>query len=326
MFENFKGQDRLKAKLAVVIHQGKTKKKMPHIGLFAPAGMGKTTLAGLIAQELDAEYLYMNGTAIKDPVAFASKIYQAKQNPAKQFIIFIDEAHCLPRAIQENLLSVLEEPSILCFTATTKMKCARPNGSVKIIKRGEAVQIALPKNISFILGTTDRGQLKETILSRLIEFTFDPYTENDMVQILSGVADSKTSDILIRKVASISRNGRDAKKYLRGLESFIDMQDIKQPNIEHFEEFCSIYGISNDGLTKSDLTYLTILKEHGPVGLQNIAALMGIKVEEITNNIEPYLLKQSLVSMTPRGRELSDKGRERMGHQKDKEEMFIIKE
>lgn len=323
MFETFKGQERLKAKLSVVIHQGKINKKMPHVGFFAPAGFGKTTLAGLVAKELGAKYIYMNGTAIKEPVVFANKIYKATLNPNQHHIIFIDEAHTLPRKIQDNLLSVLEEPSILCFAAPTKMKCARPDGSLRIVKKGEVIQIALPNNISFILGTTDKGQLQDTILSRIIEFTFDFYSENDIVQILTPIA--TLPDILIRKVASISRNGRDAKKYLKGLESFIDMNNIKSPNVEHFEEFCSIYGITHDGLTQNDVIYLSVLMEHGPIGLQNIAAIMGIKIEEITNTIEPYLLKQGLVVMTPKGRELGEKGTKRMGDQ-NKEEMFIIKD
>lgn len=317
MFEAFKGQERVKAKLAIAIHQGKISSRMPHLGLFAGSGYGKTTLADLIAKELNAGYIYINGTGLKDSITFVSKIYQARKTPEKKHIIFIDEAHSLGGSIQDNLLSILEEPAILCFAASTKMQCARRDGSIKNVKRGESVQIALPDNISFILGTTDRGQLKDTILNRIIELTFDPYTENDIVQILSEVANVNTPDILIRKIASVSRNGRDGKQYLKGIEAFIDMHNIQHPSEEHFEQFCSIYGISHDGLKINELTYLSILMEQGTIGLQNISALMGVKVEEITNIIEPYLFQKGLIAITPKGRELSPTGHKRMGQATD---------
>jgi len=324
MFDSFKGQAKVKEKLAIIIHQGKMTKKTPHIGLFSSAGCGKTTLAALIAKELGAEYIYMNGTAIKEPMTFANKIYQAKKTPDKHFIIFIDEAHSLPRGIQDNLLSILEEPAILCFVAPTKMKCAKRDGTIKDIKRGESIQVALPKNISFLLGTTHRGALQDTILNRLIEITFDPYTTEEVVDIIRAAANQEFPDDIFYKIAQISRNIRDAKKYLLGLEAFADMHNLITLTDAQFSEFCSIYGVSEDGLNSNDLRYLSVLMEHHTVGLNNMSSLLGITAGEITNIVEPYLFQKGLLAMTPKGRELSQSGHLRMGRASD--DMMVIEE
>jgi len=317
MFEAFKGQIKAKAKLAIAIHQGKMSGKMPHLGLFAPAGCGKTSLAGLIAEELNAGYVYINGTALKDSITFVSKIYQARKTPDKQYVIFIDEAHALGSSIQDNLLSILEDPAILCFVAPTKMKCARPDGTVKDVRRGESIQISLPTNISFILGTTHRGALKDTILNRLIEVNLEPYTVPEIMDIIKASAKRQFSDDTFYKIATISRNIRDAKKYLLGIEAFADMNRLDSVTEESFDAFCEIYGVSNDGLNVNDLKYLSLLVEHSTLGLNNMSSLMGISAEEITNIVEPYLFQKGLIAMTPKGRELSATGHKRMGQATD---------
>ena len=313
MFQSFKGQKRIKAKLAVAIHQGKMSGKMPHLGLFAPAGYGKTALAALIAKELEAEYIYLNGTSLKDSITFVQKINLAKKNLKQKYIIFIDEAHCLPKSIQDNLLSILEEPAILCFVSPNVMKCVCRDGSIKTIRRGESVQVSLPHNISFVLGTTHRGHLKETILSRLIEITFDVYSVAEIIDIIKDTAEQQLSAFILHKIASMSRNIRGAKKYVSGLRAYKDMNGIDSLTEADFNAFCKIYGISEDGLEINDLKYLSILAEHKTVGLNNLCSLMGVSAEEISLIIEPYLLQKGLVAMTPKGRELSKRGSERMG-------------
>ena len=313
MFKTFKGQTRVKEKLAIAIHQGKLNNKMPHLGLFAGAGCGKTTLAALIAQELGAEYIYINGTALKDPITFVGKINLAKKNLNKKYIIFLDESHALPRSIQDNLLSILEEPAILCFASPNTMKCIRRDGSVKTVRRGETVQVSLPSNISFILGTTHPAALKKTVLSRLIEITFDPYTVEEMISIIQDTAEHQLSAFILHSIANIARSVRDAKRYVDGLKAYKDMNGINSLTEGDFNAFCKIYGISEDGLNINDLKYLSILAEHRTVGLNNLCSLMGISAEEITQIIEPYLFQKDLIMMTPKGRELSSTGNERMG-------------
>lgn len=320
---DFVGQARIKEQLKIIIHEGRMTRKLPHLGIFARAGMGKTFLSQLIAKELEAELIYLNSTAITDPIAFLTEINKARKAPSRQFIIFLDEAHMLPKKIQENMLSVLEEPAALCFASPSKKVYPTESGGTKTFNKGDTIKAILPKNISFVLGTTHRGHLRDTILGRLIEITIDNYDEADIIKIIRRNTELDIPVNVIKALTKVGKNIREIKKRLNTFAAYIDINGVETITMDHFKKFCDIYGIEEDGCTQNDLLYMDILIEHGTVGLQTMTAMTGVSEEEILNLIEPFLLQKRYLKITARGRELSEKGKARMGFTPSPDAMIV---
>ena len=203
------------------------KQKLPAIGVFGPSGLGKTHLVTEFAAWINAELIYINGTAIKDPLAFRSYIKEAGRNSQKYHIVFIDECHNLPRKVQENLLSVLEEPAVLCTVAPKEVGNVRCVDGVRFIDKGDVMREALPPNISFVLATTDPVMLKESILNRLRKIHLAPYTLEEKAEIAMGhlVNNGVRSDMaLYVALAQRSRSIRHLKSDL--CETYIDIEQL----------------------------------------------------------------------------------------------------
>lgn len=315
MLENFIGQERIKQQIAILIQQSK-ESSLPHIGLFARAGMGKTLLAHIIADETNSKLIYLNGTAVRDPITFLTEVYKAKDAPHEHFIVFIDEAHTLPKKIQENLLSVLEEPAMLCFVAPKTMPFKNAHGDVEMRKKGQSVRVKVPKNISFILGTTNKGDLKDTIRSRIISIDLDDYEEQDCVTILKRSSKRKLPEKAYIDIARIGKNNRIMKQYLVSFESFLNLRMVSDNEIapSHFKEFCDINGIGADGCDKTDIKYMQLLHMHRKIGLNSMSAMLQVDIEEVKKITEPWLMQKGYIRITPRGRELTSEGIERIGH------------
>lgn len=317
--DNFIGQERIKDKIRIILRKGQMQNKIPHMGIFGQAGQGKTTLANLITEEIKAKLIYINGTAIKNSTAFAEKIYQASKKPFMPHIVFIDEAHNLPKSIQDSLLSVLEEPAILCCVCNTNRECIKrdENGNPykTEIKRGSTIEIKLPDNTSFILGTTHKGHLRNTVLSRLEIINLDEYNEEDAINILKKSSNIEIKKSILTKIVGISRSIRDLKRKLFSLEAYIKEFNINPEHLtkEQFVDFCRIEGIEEDGCTRSDIDYMRILHQNTRVGLTSMASMLCLSIEEVRDKIEPWLLGIEYIRITPKGRELTEKGSQRMG-------------
>jgi len=322
-FEKFVGQDRVKMQLRIAIHEG-SMGKMPHLGIFATKGMGKSFISELIAEEMGAELIYINSTSVETPMAFLKDINKARSNPHKHFLVFLDEAHELPKGIQENLLSVLEEPATLCFSSPTKKTYNTESGKTKTFQKGDIIKAVLPTNISFILGTTHRGCLRDTILDRIMKITFDDYTEDEMVEIIKRNTNLDIPNNVMIALSRIGRNPRGAKGRLKTFAAFLDMNNAKKITMDHFKAFCNIYSIEEDGCTKEDLLCMSILREHGVSGLKSIVAMSGLPEEDIITLVEPFLLQKGYIKITSRGRELSDKGNARMGSDANNNTLVVL--
>ena len=214
-FTQFIGQQNVKDNLQLLINAAKKGRTFPHIGLYGPAGSGKTTLAEIICEELGAELIYINGAAVTTPVIFRKPIAKAvqKKGKEKQYIIFIDECHCLPKKVQENMLSVTEAPAILCTPVERKMKL--PNGS--FLQKGDILKEKLPENVSFILATTDKGKINGPLSTRLHPINLDEYTLDNKQQVVSNTL--KTHNVVLEDedaelIGSIGKSMRHIVKYV----------------------------------------------------------------------------------------------------------------
>jgi Holliday junction DNA helicase RuvB len=308
-FTDFIGQDGPKENLRLLINAAKRGRKFPHIGLFGPAGSGKTTLAEIICEELDAELIYINGAAVTSPVVFRKPIARAVQQNGKdkQYIIVIDECHCLPSKVQNNLLSVTEEPAILCTPVERKTKL--PNGS--FLQKGDILKEKLPENVSFIFATTDKGKINGPLSSRLHPVDLDEYTvehkETVVKQSLNKHSVTLEEDDFTL-IGSIGKSMRHIKKLCDRIVDYAVGQDRCVLDHADVLRIIDILGINELGCDKNDQRYLDYVKERGPVSLSNIARYMNVEEKEVKEKIEPFLIRKEWVEITSKGRVITNSG------------------
>jgi Holliday junction resolvasome RuvABC ATP-dependent DNA helicase subunit len=310
MLNNVVGQDRAKQSLELFGHGYKRRGIIPPIGIFGGSGLGKTHLVSSWTSEIGAKLIYINGTSIKDALAFRGFFHDAVDNQSNYYIIFIDECHGLPNKVQDNLLSVLEDPAILCTIAPKEMGLVRCVDGIRLIEKGDVMREALPKNISFVLATTDPARLKESILNRLRKIHLSPYTMDDKIQIAMmhlvehGI---RSDNVICAALAHRSRSIRHLKDEL--CESFIDIRSLYgEGDDQALSTLDDMLGIDEDGANDKDIDYLEYLSENNAVGLDTMAGKLRVDKQEVLQHIEPFLLAKGWVCITGRGRRLTEAG------------------
>ena len=310
MLNQVVGQDRAKQALQLVAHAYKRKGIIPPIGIFGGSGLGKTHLVSAWAEEIGAEQIYINGTAVKDAIAFRAFFDQAKKNPRTYHIMFVDECHGLPKKVQENLLSVLEDPAILCTTATTDLGYTQCVDGNRYIAKGDIAREALPKNMSFVLATTDPAQLKDTILNRLRKISLVPYTLHEKVQIALGHLSEhgiNSNTVVCTALAQRARSIRHLKTEL--CEVFMDIKSLYGGDQDEvMTTLDDMLGIDSDGANDIDRDYMEYLAENNTVGLDTMAGKLQVDKAELIKTVEPFLLEKGWVMITGRGRRLTSAG------------------
>jgi len=271
-------------------------KAMPHIGLFGPAGVGKTTLSQIIANELGAGYLYINSTVMSNPVFFRKEIATAAELAIekKRCIVVLDEAHMLPKKVQENLLSLFEYPAILCTQGFSMNK----NGKIQKDKYG-ILREELPKGVTFILASTNAGMLTDPMLSRLYRVTLENYTTEELAQI----ARLKIKDLSDEEAKNISSGARSARDVIKICENFDDLRSVKACSREETVAIALKYcGYEEYGLTKLEKKYIKYLGENDYCSLVNISSYLTLDQKEVSEKIEPFLIKSGYMEKETRGR------------------------
>jgi len=309
ILKDFVGQEKVKENLNLLIEAAKAGREFPHIGLYGPPGCGKTTLAEIIAQELGAELVYINGSAITSPIVFRQPIARAvvDKGKNKRFIIMIDECHAVPRKIQNNLLSVLEKPSILCTPVERKMKL--PNG--KFLQRGQILKEKLPDNVSFICCTTDKGQLTDAMESRLHPIYLEDYSPDQKELVVRNVLGRHKiilDDADYNMVAHTSKSMRHLVKISERIIDYAVGQNLFVLAHKDVTKVLDILGLDGNGCDINDRKYLDYVKNHGPVSLANIARFLNIVEKEVKEKLEPFLIRKEWINITAKGRVITPIG------------------
>lgn len=310
MLTNVVGQDRAKQALNLLTHGYRRRGYMPPVGIFGASGLGKTHLVEAWGGELGAQVIYINGTAVKDSLAFRGFFREAANNSGNYYLMFVDECHGLPKKVQDNLLSVLEQPAILCTVAPKDMGVVHCVDGKRYIEKGDVMREALPNNMSFVLATTDPAKLKEPILNRLRKIQLSPYTINNKIQIAMmhlGSSGMKSSDTIHKALAARCRSIRHLKTEL--CETFMDITSLYgEDETDSMHALDDMLGIDPDGATDQDRDYMEYLVENPTVGLDTMAGKLGIDKQEVCKHIEPFLLEKGWISITGRGRKLTPGG------------------
>lgn len=302
-FGEYIGQDDLKSNLQVFINSAKKRKEaLDHVLLHGPPGLGKTTLANIIAKELNCSLRGTSGPVIEKQGDLAAILTSLEPNQ----VLFIDEIHRINRVIEEVLYSAMEDYSLDIMIGQ--------GPSARTIK------LDLPR-FTLVGATTRTGLLSTPLRERFgIPLHFDYYQPEDLKKIIVRSAGLLNTNIYDEAALNIARRSRGtpriANRLLKRARDFADMKTDGVINTDIVEETLDRLGIDNMGLDRLDRTILKqMIEVHqgGPVGVSTIAATVAEEIDAIQEVVEPYLLQTGMIRRTPRGRMVTSKTYQHLG-------------
>ncbi|MDR0887222.1 MAG: Holliday junction branch migration DNA helicase RuvB [Candidatus Nomurabacteria bacterium] len=301
-FDDYIGQDRLKRNLKLAITAAKKRgEPIEHVLLYGPPGLGKTTMAGVIANEMGAEIKITSGPAIERAGDLASLL----TNLADGDVLFIDEIHRLNRAVEEILYSAMEDAKLDIMIG--KGPAAR------------SVRLDLPR-ITVIGATTRTGALAAPLRDRFgLVHRLEFYREEEIARIIERSAKILSSEIDSAAAEMLSTRSRltprIANRLLKRVRDFADVKGDGKIDAEITLAALGVLEIDELGLDAADRNMLELMLRNyqdRPVGVATIAALTGDEVSTIEDFYEPYLLQIGLLERTPRGRIATHKAKKHL--------------
>ncbi|MBP3755452.1 MAG: Holliday junction branch migration DNA helicase RuvB [Lachnospiraceae bacterium] len=298
------GQEAIKERLIIQIEAAKARgDALDHILLYGPPGLGKTTLAGIISNEMGTHIKITSGPAIEKPSEMAAILNSLQERD----MLFIDEIHRLNRQVEEVLYPAMEDFAIDVMIGKDSSSSAR------------SVRLPLP-HFTLIGATTRADMLTAPLRDRFGEqFHMEFYTPEELAEVLMFSSGKLNVEIKKDAALELARRSRGTPRIAnRMLKRVRDYALVRYDGIITKDiaiEAMDLMSIDKVGLDNTDRKILeTIIKKFdgGPVGLDTLAAATGEDSGTIEDVYEPYLLKNGFIMRTPKGRVITDLAREHL--------------
>ena len=286
------GQENIIKNISIAIRAAKERNDaLGHTLFYGPPGLGKTTLSQIIAGEMGKRLVTLSGAAVEktgDLVAALSSLQTGD-------VLFIDEIHRLPKFVEETLYGAMEDYQV--------------NIIIGKEEQGKCITMELP-HFTLVGATTKAGMISSPLRDRFTAvYRMEYYTDDELSSII--ITDAKKMGFTINSdaagyLASCSRGTpRIAIQIVKRLRDYVQLSRTEELCLDDAVRYMAVIGYDQNGLTKADRDYLSLLQTAGkPLGLVTIAAALAEDCGTVEDMIEPYLLRKEYIIKTARGREI----------------------
>jgi len=299
----FVGQDRIKEQLGLLIDGARARgETVDHLLFSGPPGLGKTTLGGIVANELGVGFQPTSGPALDRPGDLAAILTNLEEGD----VLFVDEIHRMPRAVEEVLYPALED---------FKLDVVLGKGP-----SARSIRLDLPR-FTLVGATTRPGRITLPLRER---FGFSPrldyYSAEDLARIVRRSAGILEVAVETEGAEEIARRARGtprvANRLLRRVRDFAEVRHDGQITAQVARAGLELFDVDEQGLDRLDISVLsTVVRKFGggPVGLSTLAAAVGEETDTIDDVVEPYLMQLGFLKRTPRGRVATERAYRHLG-------------